>query len=130
MDELLSQALLLTLVGMGMTFAAIGVLVASMYALTTFLADEEAKESPETPAAVAVPDGETVLQVDVGRHHARYRARYRAAAAAVAVALAQATDTYQAKRLDRATTGESWTAHVRATQLARREYYNSRQTRR
>ena len=44
MGELLSQALNLTLVGMGMTFAAIGVLVAGMYALTTFLADEEEAE--------------------------------------------------------------------------------------
>ncbi|MFP4394092.1 MAG: hypothetical protein ACLFTI_02420 [Anaerolineales bacterium] len=119
MGELLSQVLLLTLVGMGMTFAAIGVLVAGMFALTTFLADEEAQESPETP--VAAPDDQAALQVDVGR--------YRAVAAAVAVAVAQATDTYQAQRPARDVAGGSWTAHVRATQLARRDHYNSLRTR-
>ncbi len=124
MDELLSQAVLLTLIGMGMTFAAIGVLVAGMFALTTFLADggKESSESPEMPAAIEASDDRARLHIDVGRQ--------RAAAAAVAVALAQATDTYQAKRLSHAATGESWTAHVRATQLARRDYYNSLRTRR
>jgi Na+-transporting methylmalonyl-CoA/oxaloacetate decarboxylase gamma subunit len=119
MNELLSQALILTLVGMGMTFAAIGILVLGMYALTTFLADGGAEENQERSAAVEAPDDQAPLQVDVGRYHA-------AAAAAVAVALAQAADTYQAKRPGRAASGDAWTAHVRATQLARREYHNSR----
>jgi len=123
MSELLSQALTLTLVGMGMTFAAIGILVLGMYALTTFLSDgDESEESQETPSAVEAPAEQAALQVDVGRYHA--------AAAAVAVALAQAADTYQAKRPERAASGDAWTAHVRATQLARRAYYNSRRTRR
>ncbi len=120
MGELLSQALNLTLVGMGMTFAAIGVLVAGMYALTTFLADEE--EAEEMPEVAEAPAEQAALQLDVGRYHA--------AAAAVAVALAQAADTAQMKQQSRTVVGESWTAHVRTKQLARREHHDLRRTRR
>ena len=123
MGELLSQALNLTLVGMGMTFAAIGVLVAGMYALTTFLADEEeVEEMPEIPEVAEAPAEQAALQLDVGRYHA--------AAAAVAVALAQAADTAQMKQQSRTVAGESWTAHVRTKQLARREHHDLRRTRR
>lgn len=127
MGELLSQALNLTLVGMGMTFAAIGVLVAGMYALTTFLADEEeAEEAPEIPEVAEAPADQAALQLDVGRYHARYRA----AAAAVAVALVQAADTARTQPTGRTVAGESWTAHVRTKQLARREHHDLRRTRR
>lgn len=123
MGELLTQALNLTLVGMGMTFAAIGVLVAGMYALTTFLADEEeAEEAPEIPEVAEAPADQAALQLDVGR--------YRAAAAAVAVALAQAADTARTQPTGRTVAGESWTAHVRTKQLARREHHDLRRTRR
>lgn len=125
MGELLLQGLNLTIVGMGMTFAAIGVLVAGMYGLTTFLADEDASEAPtvsDIPASVAAPDDQAGLQIDVGRQ--------RAAAAAVAVALAQAEDAYRARRPGQAMSGDAWTAHVRATQLARRDYYTSLRARR
>ncbi len=48
MTESLLQALQLTVVGMGMTFAAIGTLVVGMYLLTA-LTQKSEKAAPEPP---------------------------------------------------------------------------------
>jgi Na+-transporting methylmalonyl-CoA/oxaloacetate decarboxylase gamma subunit len=98
MTTLLNQALVLTLIGMGMTFAALGLLVLGMYAMTALITDEpRRKKAPDEEAPV---EGTLVTQVaDVVLHLAAaanppdvkaeaVEDRERAAAAAVALALA------------------------------------------
>jgi len=98
MTTLLNQALVLTLIGMGMTFAALGLLVLGMYAMTALITDEprRKKASPEESPA----EGALVTQVaDVALHLTTAanlpdvaavagEDRERAAAAAVTLALA------------------------------------------
>ncbi len=100
----LNQALILTLVGMGMTFAALGLLVLGMYALTALFTDKPRRREPPLPEVPV--EGTLVTQVaDVALQLATFAAqpgaaaqpsdedRYRAAAAAVAHALALEDDT-------------------------------------
>ena len=88
MTTLLNQALILTLVGMGMTFASLGLLVLGMYAMTALITDKPRgkkalEAAPETRGVdVALP------VVEVAAALPRDAARSRAAAAAVALALA------------------------------------------
>ncbi len=88
MTTLLNQALILTLVGMGMTFAALGLLVLGMYAMTALITDkprgkEALEAAPETRGVdVALP------VVEVAAEPPRDEARERAAVTAVALALA------------------------------------------
>ncbi len=77
----LTEALRYTLIGMSMTFGAIGALVLGMYLLTA-LASPKKEASPESPEAPSTPKVEPVVET-------RDEARAMAAAAAVAVALAQ-----------------------------------------
>ena len=98
MTTLLNQALVLTLIGMGMTFAALGLLVLGMYAMTALITDEPRRK--KAPAEEAPVEGTLVTQVaDVVLHLAAaanppdvkaeaVEDRERAAAAAVALALA------------------------------------------
>jgi Na+-transporting methylmalonyl-CoA/oxaloacetate decarboxylase gamma subunit len=98
MTTLLNQALILTLIGMGMTFAALGLLVLGMYAMTALIKDEPRRK--KVPAEEAPVEGTLVTQVaDVVLHLATTanlpdveaeaaEDRERAAAAAVALALA------------------------------------------
>ena len=114
MDELLKQALYLTVVGMGMTFLAIGALVASMYLMTAFIKDRPAQEEEpleEAPLTMPTPAKDE---------------RYLAAAAAVAVALATQAATVTA-------TGSSptadWSAYIRRQHLSARQRYEARKCR-
>jgi len=103
MTTLLNQALILTLVGMGMTFGAIGLLVLGMYALTALITDKP--RLTETPLvdekreeALVMQIADVVLQIATVAGPASANAgedsepqhedRYRAAATAVALALA------------------------------------------
>lgn len=96
MTTLLNQALILTLVGMGMTFAALGLLVLGMYAMTALITDEPRRK---TAPAEEVPAEERIVTqaADVVLHLATTARqsgaevsenRELAAAAAVALALA------------------------------------------
>ena len=103
--ELLKQALLLTVIGMGMTFTAIGALVLGMYALSSIKsrkAEAEASPAEDVAAAAAVPATD---------------ARYMAAAAAAAVARAQA---FRARRGKAAPLADQWRSFVRSQHLAQR----------
>lgn len=108
--ELLKQALLLTAIGMGMTFAAIGALVLGMFLLGGIKPRkpaEVADEEPATPVAEAAATPDTA------------DARYLAAVAAVAVARAQSV------REDRRTSGvvvDQWRSYVRSRHLTQRDY--------
>lgn len=110
--ELLRHALLLTLIGMGMTFAALGALVLGMFLLGGIKArgddsrqiDEEAGEAPVTSAE------DSALMAD---------ARYLAAAAAVAVARAQLA---RENRQPAGAPVDQWRSHVRAQHLVRRNH--------
>ncbi len=110
--ELLKQALMLTLIGMGMTFAAIGALVLGMYALggikprKSFSAEED--ENVEEPV-VMQEEGAAPLA----------DARYIAVAVAVAVARAQVTRSYQRPA---SAPVDQWRGYVRNRHLAQREH--------
>ena len=104
MDELLRQALRLTVVGMGMTFTAIGVLVVGMYLLTFVARERRPTTRTETP--VAAPRRDELTPPDD---------RYLATAAAVAVAFAQAVSPARAERADGKV--DRWSTHVRNQRL-------------
>jgi sodium pump decarboxylase gamma subunit len=53
MTTLLNQALVLTLIGMGMTFGALGLLVLGMYAMTALITDKPRRETASTEEAPA-----------------------------------------------------------------------------
>ncbi len=105
MNELLKQALWLTVMGMGMTFLAIGALVGLMY-LITALAPEKAEEAGEEGEPLAVAESPLAEAED----------RYRAAAAAVILAL-----TLEKSRLHRAEgqSDDPWTIYARSQKLRR-----------
>jgi Na+-transporting methylmalonyl-CoA/oxaloacetate decarboxylase gamma subunit len=108
--ELLKQALLLTAIGMGMTFAAIGALVLGMVVLGGIKPRKPAEVADEEPAA-SVAEAATIPDTA--------DARYLAAVAAVAVALAQSV------REDRRSSGvvvDQWRSHVRSRHLTQRDY--------
>ncbi|HOU14430.1 MAG TPA: OadG family protein [Anaerolineae bacterium] len=101
MTTLLNQALILTLIGMGMTFAALGLLVLGMYAMTAFITDKpRRKEAPteetQTEEALMTQVADVVLHIaaasglpgaDAAPSQLQNEDRQRAAAAAVALAL-------------------------------------------
>lgn len=105
MTTLLNQALVLTLIGMGMTFGALGLLVLGMYAMTALITDKPRRK--KTSAEEAQPEEALVTRVadvvlhlaaasnlpDVGAETAEDRER--AAVAAVALALALEGDAPQ-----------------------------------
>ncbi len=153
MTTSLNQALILTLVGMGMTFAALGLLVLGMYAMTALINDEpRRKKAPveESPAEKVV-----VTQVaDVILHLATARqlevvagerdlaaatavalalalevdtpdTRYRAAAAAVAIAMASGDAAPASPNIT--AMPDAWNTHVRSQHLTQRQRWISRQ---
>jgi Na+-transporting methylmalonyl-CoA/oxaloacetate decarboxylase gamma subunit len=111
MSDLLSQALWFTLVGMGMTFAAIGALVLGMY-LLTYLFPERSQEEAEVPA----PPTEVEEEKGAAREAERRRL---AAVAAAAVAVAQAST---APSADEGAGGavDQWRSFVRSQHLTHR----------
>jgi len=100
MTTLLNQALILTLGGMGMTFAALGMLVLGMYAMTALITDKPRRkkassEEAQTEEAFATRVADVVLHLDAAARQpdakaeaGRPRDEDRERAAAVAVALA------------------------------------------
>jgi len=152
MTTLLNQALILTLVGMGMTFAALGLLVLGMYAMTALITDEpRRKKAPaeEAPAEeVLVTQAANVIlhlaaarQSDVVAGERELAAatavalalaleadtldtRYRAAATAVAMAMASG-DAAPAST-NAAAAPDAWNMHVRSQHLTQRQRWGSR----
>ncbi len=146
MTTLLNQALLLTLVGMGMTFAAIGLLVLGMYAMTALIKDtrpearkavvikvERNLQSEATakqiskavfPGVTITPEKSDDRDTNNTRSH---DGRYRAAAVAVAVALAAQSASTTAQQANVAL-ADSWNAFVRGRHLAQRQRYYARRT--
>lgn len=131
---LLSQTLMLTLLGMGMTFAALGVLVLGMYAMTALIKDKPvAKEVLPEAASVIEPkpveDQRPLVAaaaVAVALTEQAAPARYTAAAAAVAAAVATATPHRQFMP---GNADSTWNAYVRGRTLALRNFYNARRQR-
>ena len=142
MNTLLTQALLLTLVGMTMTFAAIALLVIGMYVLTALIKDERPKarkpvvvkvernvqsEAEAKQISQAVFPGVTLVQEETlsaadQDDTDEAENRHRAAAVAVAVALAmQSTSTATG-----AVAADSWNTFVRGRRLAQRQRYSAR----
>jgi hypothetical protein len=140
----LTQALILTLVGMGMTFAAIGGLVAGMYALTALVKDKpEAVEAPvtESPAVSpqplvlspqsSLPNPQSLapnprhlaaaVAVSIALAEAAQSSRHIAAAAAVATALAE-----QSAPAAAPVNANAWNMVVRARRLMGRSVYDTR----
>jgi len=127
----LSQALFLTLIGMGMTFAAIGLLVVGMYLMTALIKDK-AQDDGELPKVAPEPLTEGLAQEGQHRHIAAAAAvsvalteqspRYAtAAAAAVAVAL---TTQSAPPVVVSAGARNAWNAYVRGQQLSQRRTYD------
>jgi len=157
MTTLLNQALILTLVGMGMTFAALGLLVLGMYAMTALITDEPRRK--KAPAEEAPVEEKLVTQVaDVVLHLASATrqsdveaSENRARAAAVAVALAMALESDRPQHDDRyraaaaavamamasggaipapaniTTMPDAWNTHVRSQHLTQRQRWVGRQ---
>jgi Na+-transporting methylmalonyl-CoA/oxaloacetate decarboxylase gamma subunit len=125
MEDLLSQALVLTAIGMGMTFVAIGTLVLGMYLMTALIKGgrSEAAEVPAEPPSVP--------EIVAPDYPAGRDARQVAAAAAVAVALAEAA-AEEAATPPRAPVTEvavgGWNAYVRGRHLSRRLHHDLRRT--
>jgi len=118
--ELLKQALLLTAIGMGMTFAAIGALVLGMVLLGGIKPRKPAEGAAGQPSAEQPSDEEPATPVaEAAGASDTADARYLAAVAAVAVARVQSV------REDRRTSGlvvDQWRSHVRSRHLAQRDY--------
>lgn len=114
MNSLLSQALWLTLWGIGTTFAAIGVLVGGMYLLTALIKDrpEKAEEEGEEEAPTA--------EVSAGADQ-----RVVAAVAAVATALAQAGTALRLPAGETLAAG-SWDSFTRSRRLSGRAQHDQR----
>ncbi len=120
MLESLVDALWLTVIGMAMTFGALGALVLGMYAMTALIRDRQADETE--PAGSAAPDPEPSAVVED-------QGRYIAAAAAVAAALAQAeTRPALGNRASAGATTEvdPWTPYVRNRHIAQRDRFMQR----
>ncbi len=114
MAELLQQALVVTVWGMGVTFATLGALVLGMYALTALL-----KDAPESAMDAALDAAPTPALPD---------ARQLAAVAAVAVALATAQPAVVAPAPTSAAQG--WSGYARNQALNRLTQHQSRRARR
>ncbi len=104
MNELLKEALWLTVMGMGMTFLAIGALVGLMYLITALAPEKEETEEAAEPVAVVE---EAPLADD---------ARERAAAAAVVLALTLETARH---RPAEGQADDPWTIYARSQKLRR-----------
>ncbi len=104
MGELLKQGLWLTVMGMGLTFLAIGALVGLMYLLTALMPEQEEEET----APMAASPSPSVETDDDDR--------YRAAAAAVILALTLE----QGRQREMHRQGDDpWTIYTRSQKLRR-----------
>jgi Na+-transporting methylmalonyl-CoA/oxaloacetate decarboxylase gamma subunit len=106
----LTEALRYTLIGMSMTFGAIGALVLGMYLLTNVIPHRK-EETVEHPEAAPLSNVEPIAET-------RDEARALAAAAAVAVAISQTNETHGTRH---EVTGTSqWRRYVRTHHLEQR----------
>lgn len=152
MYTILAQALQLTVLGMGMTFASIGVLALGMLLLTRMTREKDrAGTSAGTPVSmpVGVPDGDEIRAIEIAERSEADgppgKAAARAAAAAVAVALAnrppatrgaaQAAAAAVAVALAgqgsatlhvAVSAADAWDGYVRSVHLSRRARYDAR----
>ena len=134
MGDLWVQGLQLTVLGMGMTFAAIGALVIGMYVMTAVTRTRRPdvgatrtdgqEEGGRVSLDGAALESETLSSAEKSGDNARYRA----AVAAVAVALAEAGQR-TAEEMPRQS-GDVWDLYVRGRHLSRRMRYDLRQRRR
>jgi len=155
MADLLNQALILTLVGMGMTFAALGLLVLGMYAMTALITDEPrrktapAEESPVEERIVTQAADVVLHLTAAARRPGAEVSENRELAAAAAVALALALENAKPHLDDRyraaaaavamaaafggaapvptnvAPMPDAWNTHVRSQHLTQRQRFNT-----
>jgi Na+-transporting methylmalonyl-CoA/oxaloacetate decarboxylase gamma subunit len=115
--EFVDQAIGITVVGMGLTFAAIGLLVAAMIALTRWTRGREETTTSQGEPSASIPGHGGLAELE------------QAAAVAVAVALAQAARVAQPTYAWHAarSKGEpsSWQAYARSQHLDRRDAYRT-----
>ena len=143
MNTTLAQALQLTVLGMGMTFASIGVLALGMLVMTWMT-----REKDKAGVPVGVRDGDEMGTIEMASSSEvdgpPDEAAARAAAAAVAVALATRTPATsgaaQAVAVALAGHGsvtpqvevsavDAWDGYVRSLHLSRRARYDARRVR-
>ena len=125
MSNVISQALWLTIVGMGMTFLSIGALVGGIYLLTHLTrAKEKASAALAEPARSALGEASAVSSIWEAPD-AEPRRRAVAAAVGVAMALAAEIRAVPAADTGAVATG-AWSAYVRGLHLSSRSRYESR----
>jgi Na+-transporting methylmalonyl-CoA/oxaloacetate decarboxylase gamma subunit len=129
MSESLSQALGLTLLGMGMTFGAILILILFMYLMTyltrqrTTVASMSADNEPVTHV------GEEIAEEKYGDEESTSPGilrRRRAAAAAAVAALALGQRVLDVKPVDGVERDAAWDAYMRTRHLSQRMRYESK----
>ncbi len=126
MSDVLSQALWLTVIGMGMTFLSIGALVGGIY-LLMYLTRTKERVPSTLPAELATSGTEPLPVGQPATEVPDAESRRRSVAAAVAVAMALAADLPTAPMADsRSMTTGSWNTYVRALHLSSRSHYMSR----
>ncbi len=130
MEEVLTTALELTVLGMGMTFLSLGALVLGMYLLTALFKGKEpatmdeagpSESEPERTRLYpsAAPESGTLAELEEAQR------RTAAATVAVALALAEADASHSDKPVCRET-HEAWNDFARGLHLSRRLRYESR----
>jgi Na+-transporting methylmalonyl-CoA/oxaloacetate decarboxylase gamma subunit len=135
MGEVLMQALKLTVVGMGMTFGAIGALIGGMYLLTGLTTDRSQgaamkRLNPTKPSGAETAGREVaaaaVAAVAAAAEEEDARdPKHIAAVAAVTAALASAMPDTAAPGTTPRLPMDVWTLHVRSQQLTHRTHYNA-----
>jgi Na+-transporting methylmalonyl-CoA/oxaloacetate decarboxylase gamma subunit len=115
--EVFSQTVWITLAGMGLTFAAIGLLIAAMMALTRWARGRQEEVSHREAPSGAIPSDEELDQIE------------QAAAVAVAVALALAgRRAHPIHAWHAARPGEepsAWQSYSRGQQLEQRKTHQT-----
>lgn len=131
MGELLKQGLVLTGWGMGMTFLAIGALVAGMVLLT--LLNKEKREPAENAELDEMGQSPEIAQIPehfTGQHFEEDNIEVEmAAAAAVAIALAQMAEKQPLAHRASGGASNAWDAYVRGRHLSQRSRYEQLKSR-
>ncbi|MGC9347265.1 MAG: OadG family protein [Anaerolineae bacterium] len=129
MAESLAQALELTVLGMGMTFGAILVLILFMYLMTYLTRQRSTTSAAGLGGDGAMSVGEEMAEMRHGGDESatldRVR-RQRAAAAAVAVAMALGERIADVKPAADAEAAAAWDIYMRTRHLSQRVRYESR----
>ncbi|MCU0519368.1 MAG: hypothetical protein MUF84_01545 [Anaerolineae bacterium] len=125
MSNVISQALWLTIVGMGMTFLSIGALVGGIFLLTHLTRAKENAPSTLTEPTQSATGGTPAVSSIWDAPDAEIRRRAVAAAVGVAMALTAQVRVEPAVDLG-VTATDAWSAYVRGQQLSSRSRYESR----